>query len=82
MVTLVVILLEVIREEKLLSNQQKKQIDPLKEYSVILPTATRWLQVAVLCLSGGEHNTGILQTAKLHNRKLICAHATGEFLPV
>lgn len=52
MVTLVVILLEVIREEKLLSNQQKNQTDPLKEYSVILPTETRWPQVAVLCLSG------------------------------
>lgn len=40
MVTLVVILLEVIREERLLSGtelseQQKNQTDPLKEYSVI-----------------------------------------------
>lgn len=56
MATLVVILLEVIREEKLLSgtqlsDQQKNQTNPLKEYSVILPTETRWLQVAMLCLS-------------------------------
>lgn len=57
MVNLVVILMEVIREEKVfsgtqLSEQQKNQTDPLKEYSVILPTEARWLQVAVLCLSG------------------------------
>lgn len=52
-----VTLLEDIREEKLLSwtqhsDQQKNQTDPLNEYSVILPTETRWLQAAVLCLPG------------------------------
>lgn len=56
MVTLVVILLEVIREKLLsgtqLSDQQRNQTNLLKEYSVILPTEARWLQVAVLCLSG------------------------------
>lgn len=57
MVTLVVVLLEVIREEKLLSgtqlsDQQKNQTNLFKEYSVIFPTEARWLQVAVLCLSG------------------------------
>lgn len=54
-----VTLLEDIREEKLLSwtqhsDQQKNQTDPLNEYSVILPTETRWLQAAVLCLPGSN----------------------------